>query len=456
MAILLPALFSCKKENSGTPSNVLSFSTDTLVFDTVFTALGGTTNPRSANLQLRVRNTGSQPIETSIRLAGGTASPFRMNVDGFPTLDIQNYRIRGNDSIYIFVEVTIDPLNSNNPLIVQDSIIFNTGGNVQQVQLVAWGQDAYYFEDSILACNVVWADRQKPYVIYNSILVPENCKLTIGPGVRIHSAPNSQIFVLGTLEILGTKEERTTLQGARLGKDFEDIPGQWGGIRLLTRSRNNRIEFADIKNAIIGVQVDSAHLGNGPKLQIRQTAVKNMSAAGIVGYTANILAENLLAANCGQFTFVGELGGTYNLLHCTFADLGTTFSRQRGHFYLANTDYDDGQGTVVVNPLTFNIVNSIIWGHLRDELRLMNTGQGTITPFIGHTILKTQQQGLNVNDNLLNIDPRLKDPRAGDYSLDTLSPAQNRGNTLSPPISIDLLGESRDIQPDLGAYERKE
>lgn len=40
--------------------------------------------------------------------------------------------------------VTIDPNKDDNPLIQTDSIVFETNGNLQDVDLVAWGQDANY------------------------------------------------------------------------------------------------------------------------------------------------------------------------------------------------------------------------------------------------------------------------------------------------------------------------
>ena len=142
-------LSSCKKDVLNTDSNAkLTFSTDTLLFDTVFTKLGSGNNPRSVNKRFVVRNPYNETIKTSIYLAGGNASPFRINIDGVPTTAINDIEIMPKDSIYILAEVTIDPLNSNNPLIVKDSIVFMTNGNMQDIKLVAWGQDAYYFDNS--------------------------------------------------------------------------------------------------------------------------------------------------------------------------------------------------------------------------------------------------------------------------------------------------------------------
>ena len=81
---------------------------------------------------------------SSIRLATGDQSMFRLNVDGLPGRSFSDVEIGADDSIFIFVEVTVDPNNQNTPLVVTDSILFETNGNLQDIDLVAWGQDAYF------------------------------------------------------------------------------------------------------------------------------------------------------------------------------------------------------------------------------------------------------------------------------------------------------------------------
>ncbi|MDV7394966.1 hypothetical protein RZS08_26510, partial [Arthrospira platensis SPKY1] len=82
----------------------LAFSTDTLRFDTVFTELGSSTRI------LKVYNTYGQFLRiSSISFATGESTRFRMNVDGLPGEFFEDVEIAPNDSIYVFVEVTIDP-----------------------------------------------------------------------------------------------------------------------------------------------------------------------------------------------------------------------------------------------------------------------------------------------------------------------------------------------------------
>jgi hypothetical protein len=255
LPILLFALIisSCRKPNdiSGDPEARLSFSTDTILFDTVFTEIGSTTK------RFKIYNFNKKTVEiSSIRVGTGSQSSFRVNIDGISNTQVTNYRLAAGDSAFVFTEVTIDPNNDALPFIVSDSIIFETNGNIQDVNLVAFGQNARFYVDSVLPCDIIW-NRILPYVIYNSVLVQKGCKLTIGPGTRIYNHKGSKIFVQGTLKVNGTKNDSVIFQTDRREEFLDDEPGQWGGIHFLRGSVDNRINFAVIKNAIVGVRVDS-------------------------------------------------------------------------------------------------------------------------------------------------------------------------------------------------------
>src|ERR1035441_1721777 len=163
---------SCKKDRITTdPSAKLSFSTQSILFDTVFTTVGSTTKT------FLVYNRNSQSIKiSSIQLARGTASNFRINVNGLKGVQFNNIEIRAKDSMFVFVEVTVNPNNASSPLVIRDSIVFQTNGNMQDVHLEAWGQNAYFYTPNIfpangfpgysnISCNAVWTN-DKPHVIY--------------------------------------------------------------------------------------------------------------------------------------------------------------------------------------------------------------------------------------------------------------------------------------------------
>ena len=135
-------LFSCRREDeiNDDASARLNFSTDSITFDTVFTTIGSVTK------NIRVYNPYKETIViSSIRLNGGNQSTFRINVDGAPGPYHENVEIAPEDSMFIFVEATVDPNIQTNPFIIEDFIEFNTNGNRQNINLVAWGQNAIYF-----------------------------------------------------------------------------------------------------------------------------------------------------------------------------------------------------------------------------------------------------------------------------------------------------------------------
>ncbi len=210
--------FSCKKDNFTTSAaDKLSFSTDTLTFDTVFTTLGTTT------LYFTVHNPHNQKINISdIHLAGGQQSLFRLNIDGQPVNSMSNVEIPANDSIYIFVAATIDPNDENNPYVLYDSVLFETNGNFQSVTLQAWGQNANFIYGEVVGTQI-WTP-EKPYVIIHSILVDSDEVLTIQPGCRIYMHADSRFYVQGTLKVMGQVNDSVIFRGDRLESYYVDDP----------------------------------------------------------------------------------------------------------------------------------------------------------------------------------------------------------------------------------------
>ena len=112
-AAVLLACSACTDDDSfsSSPSNRLTFSTDTVRMDTVFATVPSSTR------SFWVYNKSGDGIRcTTVRLAGGNQTGFRVNVDGeylSPTAGYQvsNVEIRKNDSIRVFVELT-SPVNA--------------------------------------------------------------------------------------------------------------------------------------------------------------------------------------------------------------------------------------------------------------------------------------------------------------------------------------------------------
>ena len=222
-------LFSkCKKDDLFVESGgTLEFSTDTVLFDTVFTTVGSTTE------YLKVYNRENRSVRiSSLFIEQGSQSQYRINVDGIPGSEHTDVVIGPKDSMYIFIEVTVDPNNSNTPLILEDNLVFVTNGEEQRVNLAAWGRDAYFHGNLgslfTLDCDEIW-NSDKPHVIYGLVAVDSCCTLTINQGTEVYFHNNSSLLVYkGTLNVNGTTTSRVTFQGDRLESFYDDVAGQWG------------------------------------------------------------------------------------------------------------------------------------------------------------------------------------------------------------------------------------
>ena len=423
----------------------LVFSTDTVIFDTIFTQIGSITK------RLIVGNPNENAVSIgSIALAGGSNSPYTILVDGMAGDRFEDEIILGNDSLLVLVSVLIDPRQENLPFLVKDSIVFTTNNILQDVKLISYGQDANFLNDSILVCNAVW-DSEKPYVLSNSVLVDALCTLTVKKGVKVLSDNESFIFVKGKLIVEGDVESPVLFSNSRLDEDFANAPGQWGGIIFLPGSKENKINFTAIRTARVGLNLDTFDNDTLPEVVVSNTVIENMSASGILTIGADVYAINVLINNCAEF-MTGNFGGGYHTyIHCTLSNSQSDFFRQNPSFTF--TDNFSQNDRTLVSDLVININNSIIWGDLDEELLFdVSGGTGSVL-LIANSILKTNLE-LDINNNLLNENPRFLDPANFDYRLDTLSPAKDAG--IPGDILFDLDANPRDENPDLGAYERIE
>jgi hypothetical protein len=444
---------SCRKDRFLNVGSNLGFNTDTVYFDTVFTRTPGTSLPRSRNLQLIVRNPEKRSIRTSIKLAGGAQSSFRINIDGQATTEVVDYAIRPQDSIFIFVECILEANNLTQPAIVLDSILFNTNGVEQDVKLAAYGWDAYYFRDSVLDCNSTWDKLDKPYVIVNSAAVDENCRLTIKEGVHVYSSANSRLFVLGTLNVEGTASNPVTFEGDRLQFSYKERPGQWRGIYFVRESKDNNIKHALIKNATIGIQVDSLPVTSNPNLTISHTEIRNMSNYGIVGLTAEIKATNCLIHSCGFQNFAGFFGGKYDVRHCTFIGQPNQFNSHIEPVFSINNFQTDGQKIIRTFDVEYILVNNIMWGTLENEVSIAFAPNTTPLPSaFNNNIIKVKEPKNYPVNNLINQDPLIKNFGQLDFTLSNGSPAINAGQA-GIGVLLDFNEKNRDATPDIGAFE---
>jgi hypothetical protein len=471
--------FSCERDSFITNSSAgIEFSMDTLYFDTVFTEMGTITR------YFTIHNPHKEFIRISeIRLAGGTNSVFRMNVDGLAGDVFEDIEIPPKDSIFVFVEATLDPNNADDILLQQDSIVTLTNGRTQDIDLVAWGQDVHFIncdpeKPETWIRNETWIN-DKPYLIRELAVIDSASYLKINPGVRIYFHRDASMHVLGRLEINGTYDDSVSLQGDRLEKLYEDIPGQWGGVIFYPGSKGNIINYADIKDGVYGLLLATTDEDNleipSAELTISNTKVMHMSAFGIRAASGKIRGYNNVFANCGISALYLEWGGDYRFIHCTIANRWLYSPiRNTPSVYISNYILTQDPVTSVISPWVRNLEqayfgNCIIWGSRNNELvvGIEESGSGEyqfehcLTRFNpgtddGYKLIGNDRFSSNINAK----DPLFKDWETYDFQLDSLSPAKDAGlsSILTTEVFYDLNNVSRtsDGKPDLGAFERVE
>ena len=499
---------SCRDNFNFTPSEgMLRFSKDTVYLDTVFSNIG------SSTYTLKVYNTTDNNISIpKIKLQNGQNSNYRLNVDGM-TGDIplsgkefSNVELLAKDSLYIFIETTIDiqSLTANtSQFLYTDAIEFGQT-NLQKVELVTLVKDAIFIypqqtvnsdgsteietlifdvyndgeEDEtniqgrFLEDNELTFTNDKPYVIYGYAAVADGKTLTLQPGSRLHFHANSGILITSGASIhsMGLpsldqdiQENEIILESDRLEPNFSEIPGQWQTVWLFNGSTNNKFNFTTIKNSTVGLLVDG-NQNDTSKLEITNSQIYNSSHFGILGRATSIIAENIVINKSGQSSFAATFGGNYNVNHATIANYWTSSFRQFPALLLNNFTTDSDNNVIPNALLSANFKNSIIYGNNNPELLLdQNPDAGFDFKFQNCLIYFNDPNNnfsgpyYNFNNTdfyenvLFNFDPEFLDPQNNKLQIPLSSPAVSQGiNTEG--LNTDLTATPRPSTPDLGAY----
>jgi hypothetical protein len=477
-------LTSCQQDISNLPK--ITVSKDTIIFDTVFTNLGSMTKV------FLIRNNSNETVNLDkVYIPGGNASDYRFNVNGFQGPSVEDLELEAHDSMYVFVEVTIDPNGGTTPLIVEDSIVveYNNNASYARAILVAFGQDAiyYYPTDTIFYSNgsilpystfpcgdVTWGPG-KPIVVVGYISTETICPghtLTILPGTKVHFYSNSALFIDDgwDLHALGDANNPIVFQGTKLEYAYKDVPGQWDRIYLFGDNTNHIIRNAVIKNGFIGLQLDdrtALTTGNSstPKhVQLENVKIQNMSAVGILSRQFNMDAYNVLISNCGQYDAALTFGGAYRMYHCTFANYWSGSIRNFPSLFFSNY-YFDGINPPFAANLNLEFNNGIVYGNTLAEVDFDSTGGVAFNYIFRHSLLRLDDDALtpavHYANCVVNQEPEFTDDFNGVYTLKNISPALNIGdpvivNSFADKLLFDLAGNNRltSNNPDAGVFEK--
>ena len=489
ICVALISVSSCRKDFSTIPNfGSLEFSKDTIFLDTVFTNIG------SATYNLKVYNRGSKSITIpKIALENGTSSNYRLNVDGIPGKEFNDIDILAKDSIFVFIETTINASNVPN-LLYTDRILFDNGSNQQDVDLVTLVQDANFIYpgkdpitrkiDSLtidgqattikgrfLTDDELTFTNSKPTIIYGYAAVPSNKTLTIQAGARVHFHNNSGLIIddKATLKVHGTLAEKVIFEGDRLESSFSEIPGQWGTIWMRAGSKDNEIYHAQIKNGIIGILIDSIGSTSTPTLKLQNSEIYNHSNFGILARETNIEGHNVVIGSAGEASLAATIGGTYNFTHSTFSNFWNNGIRQLPAVLINNFfTYVDDNGQEITetrNLYVANFTNCIFNGNNNIEFVLDKVDDGGIFNYnISNCMIQFNDTSNSFDDNteldftnsyyqdiILNGNAHFRDSQNANFIIGQDSDAINKAKTSL--FNLDILGVNRTTNPDIGAYQ---
>ncbi|MDO5975252.1 hypothetical protein [Flavivirga jejuensis] len=495
---------SCRKDFEFSPSTGnLEFSKDTVYLDTVFTNIG------SSTYNLKVYNRSNNDISIpSLKLALGESSNYRLNVDGVSGKVFEDVQILAKDSLFIFIESTIDITNFTNTdrsYLYTDQIEFDANSNFQKVELVTLVQDAIFIypnrDNTTKVIETLTLDiggelietelqgrellpteltftNEKPYVIYGFATVPSNETLTIEAGARVYFHDNSGIIVSNnaSLQVNGAfsndqdqLENEVIFEGDRLEPNFANTPGQWGTIWLLDGSINNSINYATIKNASVGILCDGNPNTISDKLTITNSQIYNSSNFGIIGRNTSISAENIVINNTGLSSFAGTFGGKYNFTHSTIVNYWDNGFRQFPSVLLNNFVVDEDNNVTITDLTEASFNNCIIYGNDNPEIQFEEEENDAVVFNFKFTNCLIRFEDNNNNftgsnydlddtnhyeGNIFNESPNFLDTELNKLVIGEESAAINQGlSTFATQVPTDILNVNRTTSPDLGAYQ---
>jgi hypothetical protein len=445
---------SCERTESMADSQ-LRFSEDTIYFDTVFSSVGSVTK------ELRIINQEKYDLVINhLYLSGGTNSQFRLNINGEPVNEKENILIESGDSIFVFVDVIVDPGNSNSPVAVSDSIIFSVNEKNQIVQLLAWGQDINLINKEIIGSET-WG-KGKPYVIYQNVTVDTLQTLTIEAGTRVYFHRNASMVIAGSIVVNGSAELPVLFAADRLEKMYEDIPGQWDGILILNSGKANNISHATIRNSVTGIQLGEEIFSTDvPVLKLYSSVVSHSSVSGLSALNGNVEAANCIFIHCGSSCIYLGAGGDYNFTSCTIFNRWE-YGMRLSPAVLINEKPDNP--SVRTSQMDVRLNNSVISGDNFSELNITPlTSFFSGNYYFDHCLIKLDTltapfwNPSGFPDAIINKDPHFISEVMWDMRPDTLSPLVNSGSLdYSAIYPFDIRGVSRTIYgtSDIGAYER--
>ncbi|KXX68296.1 hypothetical protein [Flammeovirga sp. SJP92] len=448
IAIGLIFFTSCDPQDeilSTDPNLRLSFSQDTVFFDTLYTSKvdEGIDMP-STTQRFTVYNRSENAVNIAEISLSDPDNVYQLLINGQASDKVENTFLRGGDSMLIFAEANIPHENKDDIREFTGSVNLFTNGNRQEVILSAFAEDPFYVAGgAIVIGDVVWP-KGRPYVIMDSLYVAESSSLTVEAGAKMVFNNDAKIQVSGSLKLQGTVQDTIRLESIRTDGRYFNSPGQWGGIIFDSLSSNNEVKGVHLKNATFGLYIYHPDEDDEIDLLIENSTIENISQVGVSVIKADVTVINSIISHTVSYAYAHASGGVCNFLYNTVVNENTGFFRDRPSLAFEAVADDKG----VLTPIDLTLKNNIIWGSLSNEISIL---EGVNKLSVVHNLLKTNVEDFDPS-NILNQDPYFKVPYSYNYQISEESPAREVGIDVEG-INMDQVGVPRTSPPDIGALQ---
>ncbi len=406
---------------SAASGNRLSFSEDTIFFDTIFSTVPSTTQT------FWVRNKSNDGIRIlTARLERGTQSGYRVNVDGTYLNPVGNdFEVRKGDSLLVFVEVTTHENHASGPQLVEDNLIFTLeSGAEQYINLRTYSWDAQKINSLIVRRDTLISSTV-PIILYGTgISVEEGATLKL-QNTELYFHDGAGLEVLGKLEA-----DSCLFRGDRLDHMFDYLPydrisGQWKGINLASPNVIHVLTNCEIRNAIDALICDST------TLVMTNSVIHNSSGAGLQARHSNLTLSYCQFTN--TFGDCLSLDGCIAKVdHCTLAQF-YPFSANRGAALRFGC---------TTQPLLLTCSNTLVTGYEDDVLMgqvhaeepvlcdyhfancILRTDSVDDGERFESIVWETPKDSIQGKKHFCTID---EDNLYYDFTIDSISPAYKRG-----------------------------
>lgn len=465
-------LFACQENTiSDDPTLQLAFSHDTMLFDTVFTAMGSSTR------RIMVYNPNKNAVNIE-QVSMKNGNYFHINLDGENKIEnLRNLVVRGGDSLFLFVRAYIDPLDENSPVLIEDNIAFRVNGNIQHITLQAYGQNIEKIQGhkGLKIYPSLHLTSTKPYVIYDTVVV--SGELVIDKGTTVYMHEGALMHAYGSVYAEGSKDEPIIFRGDRIDRIFDSVPyrvvsGQWDGLYLLYDGQGStpeyQLNYVEVLSGSVGLYAYSSDMNKCPHMSLKNSRIHNHSIYGLILQNIDAEVINCEISNCASYC-VYLAGGKHDFIHNTIASYyGIPYTTLNIHQNLIPEDV----AAVYINNLSKKMAktetsfkNCIITGGRDNNLVVATPLPDNYNgEFVGNYLRADSLPKAFAKDNVYatdadsmvfkNIYYLYNEYHYYDFGLDSLSPARGIADSItSLSYPIDRAGRPRKAKADAGCYE---